>query len=698
MTSSGESGQGPEAEASEGPARTGPSWDRFFRQFLKDLKLWLFCAALLALFRLVFILWLRSKIDPASTFGDVLAAALNGLRYDSVIASCCALPSLLASAACGLVAIEKVADRVRTSLGVAFTVASLVLLPVSIGFFAEYDDVFNHWIFGLYYDDAGAVARTVVSQYGWGLPGLAVLVAALAAAGVFVLRRWLRKEFAFEGFFAGCVTTPPRRIAVSVLIVALFVGGVRGSFGRRPMQRKDAAVTRDEFLNKAVLNPYVALRYAIKDHMRVMGSAGLKAYLPDGDIARAARELFSTGETLDDLDAYTLKLAKGPVNGPARHVFVIVMESYDAWPLLDEYASLRLTEGLKELAARGLHIRSYLPASGGTMSSLVALITGLPNAGVRVNYQKSARRSYPTSPAATFGRLGYRTRLFYGGYLSWHRIGEFCRAQGFDEVYGGGHMGGWASGNEWGVDDEYLFDFVLGKLDDARPSFNMVLSTTYHPPYDVDVYAKGYPVREVPEEIERIADRPVDLKLFGHLWYADKCLGEFVRRAEAKLGRPVFAVTGDHSGRRHVKTRPSFFERSAVPLVLYGRDVLGGRRLPERVAGSHIDIGPTLVELAAPRGFPYHAVGNNLLAPRQRPIGIAHGKMVTPDFILDLSGGPVLHPLPWRDPPEPPPDLGELKGLHDAAHAVAWWRVMRGARLNREKAPAEEKPDDRTER
>jgi CTP synthase len=36
----------------------------------------------------------------------------------------------------------------------------------------------------------------------------------------------------------------------------------------------------------------------------------------------------------------------------------------------------------------------------------------------------------------TFKRLGYRTRLFYGGYLSWQRFGIFARDQGADEVYG----------------------------------------------------------------------------------------------------------------------------------------------------------------------------------------------------------------------------------------------------------------------
>lgn len=59
-------------------------------------------------------------------------------------------------------------------------------------------------------------------------------------------------------------------------------------------------------------------------------------------------------------------------------------------------------------------------------------------------------------------------------------------------------MGSWAVTNEWGVRDEDIFRFVAGKLDDATPSFNLVLTSTYHPPYDINVYGEGYPVRDMP--------------------------------------------------------------------------------------------------------------------------------------------------------------------------------------------------------
>ena len=312
------------------------------------------------------------------------------------------------------------------------------------------------------------------------------------------------------------------------------------------------------------------------------------------------------------------------------------------------------------------------------MASVVCVTTGLANPGVRTNFRKSARTPYPFSLAEQFKRLGYRTRFFYGNSLSCHSLGDFCRNQGFEEVYGRAHVGYWKSGNAWGADDEHLFDLVVEKVDDDRPSLNVILTTTYHPPYDVDVYGKGYPVREVPEELRAVSDGGVDLKVLGHRWYSDVCLGEFVERMEKKLSSPLFAITGDHYGRRHVRSKPDYFERSAVPLVLYGPEVLKGLRLPEDAAGSHLDIAATVIELAAPAGFPYYSAGENLLAPRRWPYGMGSGQAIAAGFMVEIGDELTVHPVPHRKLPAELPDLEEIKRLHDAIHAVAWWRIMRG--------------------
>jgi phosphoglycerol transferase MdoB-like AlkP superfamily enzyme len=653
------------------------NWTRYLLQFQKDLTLWTLCVLYLFLFRVVLILTYRGKIGDDTPLRDVLTAVVYGLRYDSQVATRTVLLPFLLSLCCLFLDLQTLANRVRNLVGALFLILSSILFVVTIGYFREFNDQFNHFLFGFLYDDTGAILVTIWKEYH---PLRNFSLMAVLLIPVFTMKkRFLDKEMVSEETLLRFRVSPFLRISITLLTLVLFVCGIRGSLGRRPAQRKDSGVTKDEFLNKTILNPYVSLRYAVTDHGELADAKGLAVFLPDEDVEAAARYLFEKDEPISDLDLSMRKAAKGTANGPARHIFLIVMESYDAWPLMEKYRSLQLTRGLEDLANRGLSVKSFLPASSGTMTSLASIITGLSDAGLHTSFQKSATKPYRSSIAETFNRLGYKTRFFYGGKLKWQRIDEFAKAQGFKEIYGSSHVSGAFSGNEWGVHDEYLFDFVAKNVPEGEQSFNLILTTTYHPPYDVDVYAKGFPVKEVPGDLKDLFDKnTIDLKTIGHLWYADKEMADFVKIMEGKLPASLFAITGDHYGRKFINPKPDFFEGSGVPLVLYGKEVLKGIPLPEGVAGSHIDIGPTLIELAAPQGFPYHSLGHNLLEQRQTFLGVGKEKVIGADFIADVVNPRALYPLSGKRRPEVLPSMEELTRYHNAVHGVSWWIIRNG--------------------
>ncbi|MDO8446309.1 MAG: sulfatase-like hydrolase/transferase [Deltaproteobacteria bacterium] len=630
---------------------------------------------------MVFIFSFRQQIDNSSTWRDVGAVLLNGVRFDSMVAGYFILIPFLFTLSCNFADMQSAAENARAISGNTFIVLSTALCGITLGYFKEYNDQINHFIFGIYYDDPQAILTTIWKEYrpilSTFLMGLVILIG-LSLKGLFMGNFQLPDEAIILTYSPSAIY----RIIMAMMSMYLVFVGTRGSLGARPTQRHDAFVTKDEFLNKVVFNPYLALRYAVKDQRRISGKGGLKVFLPDEDIVKAAKLFFSKEETLGSLDDYMLKHAKGPRNKPPRHIFLVVMESYDAWPMLEKYASLGLTPRLLDLAGKGLNITSFLPSSSGTMSSLSAIISGLPDAGLETNLQKSASKPYPSSIAEAFKGLGYRTRFFYGGRLGWRRVDDFCRAQGFEEIYGASHIGDWVSTNEWGVDDEHLFDFVAKNVNDDQPSLNLILTTGYHPPFSVDVYGKGFHLNQVPDDLKEVYDNSVDLKILGHLWYSDKSLGDFVEAAEKKLPMSLFAITGDHFGRRFINPRPDMFERSSVPLVLYGKDVLKDIRLPDGTAGSHIDIGPTLVELSAPKDFIYYSVGKDLLLQQKTPLGFGRGKVIGPDFIADLSGTPRVYPLPEKKLPDKLPDMEELKLLHNDVHGISWWRIKKGSELS----------------
>lgn len=652
--------------------------ERFLRQLPYDVSLWLFCVGLLAIHRLVFLFIFRGELEPISTMGSIIGAMITGARFDAVVASACILPSFLLAVVCILVPWDRAASRVRKIVGVTFAVLTPILCTVSLGYYKEFHDLFGPSVFGIYYDDAGAVMKDIGKEFN--IVPILLGTAAVTFAAQWLVRRILRSRFLW---ITSGESEFPRGLQFSTMAASVAV--LLGSFYLMPRaattDRPGSEPVRDEFLSKATVNPYVAAKNALTLHFELASESGILNFLPDGNIYTALRMLELDRAGCSDLDSCITRRAAGPKGSIPRHIFIVVGETYDMWPRLRKYSTLRLTEHVQALADSGFYLTAFLPASDGTMLSLATIITGLADAGLVTNYQKASVLPYPSSLPEIFKRLGYRTFLFYGGFLTWQRIGDFSKAQGFERCYGANDIPHATAANEWGVDDQFLYDFILKTINDSTPTLSLILTTTYHPPFSVDVYSKGYPVREVPAELRAEWGKTVTLEMLGHQWWADLCMANFVRSANQAFPNSVFALTGDHSHRKFINRRPEYYERTAVPLVLYGPSILTGLTLPAKAAGSHLDIGTTLIELAAPAGFAYQALGQDLLKPRPLFVGIGRDNLITPDFEVELGDAPKVHALPEHPIPTGTPDLVPLTKIHDAIHAISWWRIRHGAKL-----------------
>lgn len=650
-------------------------WNHFFSQWQKDFKLWLFCMSFFLTFRVVFLLLFMDQMAEGSSFTAVVSAVLNGMRYDSVISTIFVSIPFLFSAASGFRNMGSLAERVRAITGTVFLALSTMLCIVTIEYFREFGDQFNDYLFGLFYDDLNAIFTTIVKSYH--VLGNTVVFLFVLVMGSFLLRKFISLPLLPREMNARISSSRPVRIAATVAIAALMIIGARGSIGAMPVRERHAAITSDEFLNKTVINPYTSLYYAVSRLRDFAGKDGIKMYIPDQDMRSACTFFFGTGVNRDDLDRYMLRSAQGPKGIPPRHVFLVIAESYSDWPLWDTYAPLHIADGVKALAAQGISIAPFIASTQGTMAGLNSIVTGLPDVDIQTNYRPSSKTPYPTTISRIFKDMGYTTRLFYGGYLSWQRIGDFCRDQGFDEVHGGGTMGKWAESNEWGVDDEHIFSFVMKTVSDQRPSFNIILTTSLHPPYTVDVDSKGFHEEDVPASVSGTPVDREDLIFLGHFWYADRCIERFSRAVTRALPRSLVVITADHPARRWITKNPGPLEKYLIPCVLYGPEVLGGVHHPQRTAGSHLDLIPTLVELCAPGGFHYHAIGMDLLGPVHKP-AVGNNLVLDPLFLLDFHDTAKVWPIRGKNPFVSAETVEYLRRYHDTMHGIAWWRVMRG--------------------
>jgi len=648
------------------------AWRRGFSGLRSDALLILWSMLLLVAARAAMIVALHRHMSAQATTWSVFSALLNGLRFDVRVATIVALPSIVAS----LIAFRRDAARFRQQLrkqiATGFAITTVALVIIDIGYFEEFGNQFDHFLFGLVFDDRKAILQTI--WRGYPLLRIAAGGIAIALLAAVIARRLFRhsreRRWPLENAPAWMN---------GVALVFAFIGIVccaRGSVGRRPAQIKIAAVTGDELLDKMVANPFEMLAAAASDYLQIRhGSSGLQQFLHHGTIGDAADRYFHTKDAITNIDEQDRQRAPGAAHVP-RHIILVVMESYSAWAMEPAYHDLHLADSLLALSDSGISVPRFVSAGPGTMPSLGTLMTGLPDSGLAMSYEASATQPYPTSIATIFHQLGFRTRFFYGGYLSWQRIGQLAHAQGFDEVHGGGEIGNWLDGKEWGVDDERLFDYAHRTIRDDVPSFDLILSVSNHPPFDVDLAALGQQIDHIPPQLASRFDGSVDLNVLGHFRYADRCLGRFVRSAKATLTTPLFAITGDHYGRRFPNAHPSLFERLGVPFVLYGPDVLSGITIDPHTVGAHIDVIPTLVDLAAPAGFTYHALGRNLLQPSGEQVAFGSSSAITNQAAVEFNdrGAIVEGRLPALN-------VQSLRQRYDDLHALGWWRARVGSAL-----------------
>lgn len=647
-------------------------WSNFLKELANLYFFWLFGIVFFTIFRIIFIAIYEKQIEGDVPFSEFRKLFLTGLKFDSTAVSYFILTPFLALLILSGFNKFKIIVGIRKVFQVLFIILSTLICVITINYFGEYHDQFNNFLFLALYDDQKAVLNTIIKDYNPFLNLICLLVTIFF--GIFAFRyfenktriyNWLEK-LNYKNKYA---------IIVTVSIILYFFA-IRGSFTDVPAVRRYASVSKDEFLNKTVVNPFRSLKYALSDFDRVNLVDGVNPFLNKNDFEK----MYPQNSITDILE----KNAKGPTIEKPKQIFLVVMESYDSWPLMEKYSAFGIATNLKEIAANGTHFTHFLPSSTTTFNSFAAVVTNLPYCGVNISNIGALNEPFQTSMFTQFKKLGYEVNFFYGGYLSWENIGDFVKYHGADHLYSGVDAGGEPDSGDWGVEDEDLFDLVLRKTDPEKLSLNIILTTSYHPPYIIDLDAKGFPYKsenDLPKEARKYYDGGMTLTELGNLWYGDQAIGGFMKKAKSKYADGLFCFTGDHYGRRFINHQPDLYEKSSVPFIMYGKSITKGINT---TAGSHVDIMPTLIEMIAPKDFKYYSFGTSLLTlGKNKAYGF--NKMIFGNDLYYFPKEAKVEKINMNEFKESTSNAFEQMQEYNNMMSLAWHYTMKGNSLKNNK-------------
>lgn len=583
-----------------------PYFARFFENLQKDLKAFVYWCLVFTLFRVAFILIYSGQLN--GIYNDVPMALFLGLRLSLKTAGIICLLGFVLATLPKIMLPTWPAVKLRFGWHVLALVFFSICFMARIPYYGIFNAAFNMMLINGMHDDIYAIIMTAIKEYQllWRLP-LAVVLGFLLA----ILLHWfLRNTFIdFSQFKHKSVVIIAMLMFLSVLCVFVRYGGAFNYASS--INWESAARLKSNLLNEAVLDDGQALYrvYSLKRRVDKVNDVQISS----GELRKA---LIRSGadEHAKTIDAAFVRTVEKPrLQKQPSNVVLLLGESFGQWPFLPKFRNLGLVDNMISLenSAQSAQINTMLPHGSGTISTVNGLLTGLVDTLLYENSEpNSMRNQYASGIGYIMRQLGYKTVFWYGGFSEWQNIKKFALAQCFDEFHCADEFE-YVGGNAWGCPDELLFQHILEYIDKEpkeQKVFHIVLTTSNHPPYTLDVDRMGFPREQVRRKLPiDIAKDKKTLTELGHIWYADKTMGAFVKSVQKIFPDTLFVITGDHSERFNFAVEQDIRTFSSVPCIFYGQGVNSGW-FDEKSVGCHMQLAATLAEMLAPKGFTYTAL------------------------------------------------------------------------------------------
>ncbi|MFT6576836.1 MAG: phosphoglycerol transferase MdoB-like AlkP superfamily enzyme [Akkermansiaceae bacterium] len=127
--------------------------------------------------------------------------------------------------------------------------------------------------------------------------------------------------------------------------------------------------------------------------------------------------------------------------------------------------------------------------------------------------------------------------------------------------------------NEWGVTDRDIYRHITSTLDSDSPTFSVVMTTSNHRPYSIDLKEAGCEIAAPPPGYELFDDGNASLKMLGHHSYSDLCIGEFVdsflKKNTPRPSLPSLPIIG---GEPFLPLDPPFLNKPSFLWSFFRRD------------------------------------------------------------------------------------------------------------------------------
>lgn len=368
-------------------------------------------------------------------------------------------------------------------------------------------------------------------------------------------------------------------IPLTVLIWLICFIGMRGSFQRYPLRTGYAYFSNNSFFNQLGINPSFFLLKSYSDH---------KKYLNNkiGDLMDISKAISLVCKNLNisfpDENNPLNRTVTPEKTSQKANVVVIFLESMSQNYLDEAYKDL--TPYLHELISKSYSFENYYSAGIHTNIGVGATLYGFPALFNRPIM--GVPSMHYTGLPYSLHKEGYQNLFFVTSNPNYDHMNSFLSDNHFDRIYSLYDYPKEKVVNNFGVQDDFLFEYALETLNkavqDDKPFLACLLTVTNHPPFII------------PEQFKNKGD--TDTK--RALAFMDHSLKIFMENAAKQdwYKNTIFVIQGDHGSTVGQSKYDMPLSLNHIPLILHSPLFEDSPKRFSQFCGQ-IDVFPTILGL-----------------------------------------------------------------------------------------------------
>lgn len=369
-------------------------------------------------------------------------------------------------------------------------------------------------------------------------------------------------------------------IIPAYLVSIIFLGFIsmlllRGGFQQIPININAAIYSNNSVSNDLSMNP---LYFFTKSYM-LYNRSEIDEFMPDIDPKKASA-------LVAEMHNFPKKHERLFLTNKRPNIVIVVLESWAAEAIGCMSETKGATPNFDRLSKEGVLFTNIYGTSHTSEIGNASIFSGFPSVpevSISMQPEKSRKLKAVNQSLKPFG---YNSSYLFSGDLKYGNIGGYFLDHGFDKVQDEDDFEGSIPRGKLNYYDKDLYNKFLKEIGQSKqPFLQCAFTGSTHSPFDVP-------------KVKGQKWKGNESGFMNSLVYADKCLGEFIRKAqkESWYKNTLFIFVADHSHTTPDVATPMLHAFYRIPLLFWGPVIDPSYKgIKQEVLGSQFDIPATLL-------------------------------------------------------------------------------------------------------